>query len=438
LQSSSSFDVFCRVFDAEGDPVGEAFSVTPDKPEWQVKPDVTVMIDGRFMVVWSSDLTGSDQIVCRIYDPRTVAMSWTGADLGERFMGTNIDGAGDTLFGGGGNDRIWGRRGNDTIGGGTGGDTLDGGAGNDTLDGDDGNDTLTGGAGSDRMTGGTGNDTYYADAGDTIVEVAGEGTDTVYSTVSVTLAANVERLVVTGSASAVLTGNSGANILTGNAGANTINGGGGADTMAGGAGNDTYITDGGDTITEGSNAGTDTVRSSVTLTLGANLENLVLTGSGTLNGTGNGAANVITGNAGGNRLLGAGGNDRLDGAGGNDTLDGGTGADSLTGGAGRDVFVFSATLNAGNADRITDFRVVDDTIHLDDAVFAGLRRGALAGSAFVKNTSGNAADRSDRVIYESDTGKVWYDRDGTGSASKVLVATLDKNLSVTSADFLVI
>jgi serralysin len=81
---------------------------------------------------------------------------------------------------------------------------------------------------------------------------------------------------------------------------------------------------------------------------------------------------------------------------------------------------------------------VDDTIHLDDAVFAGLRRGALAGSAFVKNTSGNAADRSDRVIYESDTGKVWYDRDGTGSASKVLVATLDKNLALTAADFLVI
>jgi serralysin len=101
------------------------------------------------------------------------------------------------------------------------------------------------------------------------------------------------------------------------------------------------------------------------------------------------------------------------------------------------VFVFSATLNAGNADRITDFRVVDDTIHLDDAVFAGLRRGALAGSAFVKNTSGTAADRSDRVIYESDTGKVWYDRDGTGSASKVHVATLDEGLSVTHSDLFV-
>jgi serralysin len=102
------------------------------------------------------------------------------------------------------------------------------------------------------------------------------------------------------------------------------------------------------------------------------------------------------------------------------------------------VFVFSATPSAGNADRITDFRVVDDTIHLDDAVFSGLRRGALAGSAFVKNTSGNAADASDRVIYESDTGKVFFDRDGTGSASKVLIATLDKNRSLTAADFLVI
>jgi Ca2+-binding RTX toxin-like protein len=93
---------------------------------------------------------------------------------------------------------------------------------------------------------------------------------------------------------------------------------------------------------------------------------------------------------------------------------------------------------AGNADRITDFRVVDDTIHLENAVFTGLRGGGLAASAFVRNTSGTAADASDRIIYESDTGKVFFDRDGTGSAAKVHVATLDKNLSLTKADFFII
>ncbi len=261
-----------------------------------------------------------------------------------------------------------------------------------------------------------------------------------------------------------LTGSSGANTLSGLAGNDTLFGKGGndrlsgdggndrldagtgTDTMTGGTGNDTYVTDGGDTITESAGGGTDTVNASVTFTLGADLENLTLTGSAAINGTGNGGANMLTGNAGANSLNGGAGNDvmaggagkdRLIGGSGNDTLNGGTGADSLTGGAGRDVFVFTAAATAGNADRITDFRVVDDTIHLENAVFTGLRGGALAASAFVKNTSGNAADRSDRVIYESDTGKLFFDRDGTGSAAKVHVATLDKNLSLTHADFFV-
>ena len=373
-----------------------------------------------------------------------------GAD-GADANGNGNSGAAYVIFGkqtaaGPGDDTLTGSAGANTLSGLAGNDRLSGRGGDDRLIGGEGNDLLDAGTGTDVLIGGAGNDTYVTDGGDTITENAGQGTDTVRSSIDFTLGATLETLVLTGSGNIRGTGNGAANVITGNAGVNilegaggndTLNGGGGTDVLIGGAGNDTYITDGGDTITEAAGEGTDTVRSSVSFTLGANLEKLVLTGSGTLNGTGNGAANVITGNAGNNRLSGAAGNDRLDGAGGNDTLDGGTGADSLTGGSGRDVFVFSATPSAGNADRITDFRVVDDTIHLDDAVFAGLRRGALAGSAFVKNTSGTAADASDRVIYESDTGKVFFDRDGTGSASKVLVATLDKSLGVTAADFLV-
>jgi Ca2+-binding RTX toxin-like protein len=80
---------------------------------------------------------------------------------------------------------------------------------------------------------------------------------------------------------------------------------------------------------------------------------------------------------------------------------------------------------------------VDDTIRLDNAVFSGLSTGDLSGAAFVRNASGNAEDRSDRIIYEKDTGNLYFDRDGSGSAAKVHFATLDKNLALSQADFLV-
>jgi Ca2+-binding RTX toxin-like protein len=151
----------------------------------------------------------------------------------------------------------------DTLVGGAGDDTLNGLAGNDTLTGGAGNDTLNGGAGNDIMTGGLGNDTYVLDvATDFVTEGLNAGTDTVQSSVTYTLAANVENLTLTGSSAIngtgntlnnVLTGNSGANTLTGNAGNDTLDGKAGADSLAGGTGNDTYKLGrgyGADTITE--------------------------------------------------------------------------------------------------------------------------------------------------------------------------------------------
>ncbi|MFN5826537.1 MAG: calcium-binding protein, partial [Rhodobacterales bacterium] len=128
----------------------------------------------------------------------------------------------------------------------------------------------------------------------------------------------------------------------------------------GGAGDDIYVVDAaGDGVSEALNEGTDTVQSAVTYVLGANLENLTLTGAAAINGTGNTGANVLTGNAAANLLAGGDGNDTLNGGAGNDTLDGGGGADALSGGAGSDSYLFGTgdgidTVNDGGTDSAVD------------------------------------------------------------------------------------
>ena len=137
-----------------------------------------------------------------------------------------------------------------------------------------GNNILNGGAGADAMVGGAGNDIYFVDnASDAVFENPGEGTDAVFSTAHFRLTANVETLVLQGSANLQGYGKAGANTLYGNSGNNLLNGEGGADRMVGGAGNDTYFVDNiGDIVLETLNEGTDAVFSTIDYTLTANVE----------------------------------------------------------------------------------------------------------------------------------------------------------------------
>jgi len=287
---------------------------------------------------------------------------------------------------------INGNAGNNILNGAWGDDTLNGGAGNDIFN-DDG--------GVDRMVGGLGNDNYYVgNAGDTTIEVAGEGTDRVFSSVSYLLwnkSQHIENLTLIGTANIDGGGNGLANTITGNAGNNVLNGGGNADRMVGGLGNDTYYVDNfGDMTIELDGQGTDVVMASVGFAFRDKsqfIENLTLDGTGHIYGTGNGLDNTITGNA---------GNNVLNGAWGDDTLNGGAGNDIFTGGTGADTFFF---LGAGESDRITDFENGIDTMAIGLGVtsFAGITvtdSGADAILSFGTNTV--TLENFDHALVSSD------------------------------------
>ncbi|WP_416762636.1 calcium-binding protein [Roseateles sp. So40a] len=370
----------------------------------------------------------------------------------EAYRGSDGD---DNMLGDPVNDRLLGLAGNDTLDGGGGADTLIGGLGDDTylvdstddvvveelnqgtdlvrtsvsyvlpanvenivltgtaaisatgnalnnkLDGNAGANRLDGGLGADAMKGGAGDDTYVVDnAGDTVTESSNQGTDKVFASIGYTLGSNVEQLELTGSADINGTGNSLANVLVGNAGANVLTGGAGNDTMNGGLGNDTYVVDAaGDVVNENAGEGIDLVQSSVTWTLGANVEHLTLTGSNAINGTGNALDNVLTGNSGANKLDGGAGNDSLVGGGGadsliggagNDTLDGGSGNDTMLGGTGDDTYLVDATTDVitENAGEGTDTVLTTVTL---TALANNVENVALQGSTALSAT-GNVAN----------------------------------------------
>jgi Ca2+-binding RTX toxin-like protein len=225
--------------------------------------------------------------------------------------------------------------------------------------------------------------------------------------------------------------------LVGNGGNDTLDGGMGADTMVGGFGSDLYIVDNpGDVVRETSTVATeiDTVQSSVSWALTVNLENLTLTASSAIDGFGNGLNNTLTGNNADNSLSGGAGNDSLNGGDGSDTLNGGIGNDTLTGGAGNDVFQLSNL----SKDTITDFVEGEDSIQLTQTVFSKLTVGTLNAANF-KILGSGATDANDYVLYDSNTGALFYDADGSGGVkAAVQIALLGTHLALTNADFVVI
>ncbi len=219
---------------------------------------------------------------------------------------------------------------------------LAGGEGNDVLDGGAGNDTLRGGSGSDWASYGSAAAGVTVNLGLTRAQqTGGAGEDVLELIENVTGSAFADTLTGNG-ASNILDGGDGDDILRAGGGADRLIGGLGADAMAGGKGDDVYVFDHSrDRTNELAGEGVDLVESSVSASLGANVEKLTLTGTAAISGTGNELANVLTGNSGRNTLRGREGDDVLDGRGGADTMIGGIGNDVYRVGEAGDV-IFEA------------------------------------------------------------------------------------------------
>jgi Ca2+-binding RTX toxin-like protein len=358
-----------------------------------------------------------------------------GTDLVSGDAGNDvIDGGddGDDLTGGDGNDTVDGGLGSDVMSGGAGNDVMRGGDGGDLIDAGDGNDRLEGGSGINSLIGGKGNDVYILEGTDTVSEQAGQGIDEIRSEIILNLSlaalANVENATLLGIDSLDATGNGLGNVLTGNAGNNelsgaagndtivgglgndTLDGGGDDDKMAGGKGDDTYFVDSGkDVVTENAKEGFDIVNSTISYTLGANVEQLILLGAGNLSGTGNALDNTLVGNSGANQLDGGNGNDTLIGNGANDTLLGGAGDDAMAqsggddvmkGGTGNDQY---AVVDAGDKvfesagqgidsifTTLASFDLSVDGDNVENVKYIDMGSAVLTGNALNNQITGNA------------------------------------------------
>jgi Ca2+-binding RTX toxin-like protein len=371
---------------------------------------------------------------------------------------------------------INGTSGDDTLNGTSSSDLIFGFGGNDILNGNGGNDQLDGGIGADTMAGGTGSDIYFVDdVGDSVTELAGQGTDEVRTTLAAyALGSNVEKLRYTGSSNFVGDGNElnneiwgagGNDTLTGGDGWDTLLGFGGDDSLYGGAdgdvldggtgqdymegndGDDVYIVDNvGDTVVEAASEGIDHVYSRLSsYTLGADVENLSANSipAASFSGTGNaldnkiygaGLADTLSGLDGADELRGNGGDDVLDGGNGDDLIVGASGADTMTGGAGADNFrigYFESGTGSG-ADRISDFDQGTDLIDISgwdaNTGVGGDQAFSFVGSAAFSSTAGEL-----RAFLSGADTVIQGDINGDSVADFQIYLT--GNIAIVSSDF---
>jgi Ca2+-binding RTX toxin-like protein len=346
----------------------------------------------------------------------------------------------DNLRGGIGHDQLNGREGDDRLDGLGGNDTLAGGLGADELHGGAGDDRLDGGSGDDRLFGGEGTDTAVYDAGaDVTVDLSldtaqrtGEGRDTLTGIENVSSGSGDDRLVGDhranrldgGAGDDTLEGRRGDDTLVGGSGDDTLDGGAGNDRLRGGAGNDTAVYNSGADVTvsllldteQDTGEGLDTLTGIENLTGGSGDDHLL--GDHQANRLdGSAGDDTLRGRGGDDTLVGGAGDDRLEGGAGNDRLLGGRGTDTLLGGDGDDVFVFATALGNNNVDRIVGFDAAADTIALDNAIFAALAEGPLDASAFQSGPGGAALTADVRIVFDTSTGALWYDADGSGGVA---------------------
>lgn len=311
---------------------------------------------------------------------------------------------------------------NDTLNGSSGHDDMYGFAGNDTLKGNGGDDFILGGEGKDSYDGGSGYDQLsFDDAYDNTNAFKGIVLDAVARTVTDPYG-NPETFTSVES----FRGTQFADSMKGSSVGEEFMGLGGRDTIDGGGGFDVvyYHRD----ARYGGTAGVKVNLATGVALDGFGKQDKLVSIEG-VHGTA--FADSLTGNSVANTF-------KADG--GNDMLAGGLGNDTLLGGSGKDTFFFNTTLNASsNVDRIQDFNVADDTIRLENAIFTAISgTGTLTAAQFVKNSSGTAADASDRIIYETDTGKLFYDSNGSAAGGSVHFVTIGTNLSLTAADFFIV
>jgi Ca2+-binding RTX toxin-like protein len=420
---------------------------------------------------------------------------------GGRAVLVDAKGGNDTLSGGAGNDFLHGQTGNDTLNGGTGSDQMYGGTGDDTYivdsdqdavfeDMNQGIDTVRttlakvqlganlenlafigrgdfaarGNELSNKITGAAGNDAFYADTGGNDLFSGGSGYDTMdfynMGAAVVNLAtqanagsalgdrfygidaingSNVGNDVLTaGAAKATFYGNGGNDRLTGGMADDRLYGGDGNDIMAGGAG--------GDIMNGGNN--TDTVtysgaREGVWMALDGAFAARGEAAGDSISGVeiveGSAFADLLGGDAGANTLIGGGGNDKLLGRAGADILAGGAGADELYGGTGNDRIDFTRLSDAG--DRIADFGNVsgnNDTLRFEGDAFGGLTPGALDPKHFWASADGVATTADHRFIYETDTGILRFDANGSAAGGVTVIATLAGLPTLGAGDFTII